>query len=232
MTFTGNRICLSLPETAERRQAFDRDNRYGFEVVPGLRHNRGWTGCGLSYKYIMKRAKDQGLKEILVCEDDVLFPEDFETRWENCLKYLRECKDYDIFQGFMADVGKVNIRRVDRKYGETFIHLDHMISMVFNYYRSGVYDRLIAWDETNPDIEHNTIDRALEAMNLNVVTTAPFLVGHKEELDSVIWNFNNSTYRNLIEKSKTELMDLVSAYDKASGNSPDAPRDHREPDER
>ena len=212
VTFTGNRICLSLPETGERRQAFDRDNRYGFEVIPGLRHYRGWTGCGLSYKYIMKRAKDQGLEEILVCEDDVQFPDDFETRWENCLKYLREYKDYDIFQGFMADVGNVNIRKVDRMYGETFVHLDHMISTVFNYYRSCVYDSLINWNETNPNMERNTIDRALEAMELKIVTTVPFLVDHKEDLDSAVWDFNNSHYRDQIDKSKKKLENLIRKY--------------------
>ena len=209
VTFRGDRICLSLPETGERRRAFDRDNRYGFEVIPGLRHKRGWTGCGLSYKYIMKRAKDQGLEQILVCEDDVLFPDDFAARWEKCLKYLREHPDFDIFQGFMADVRDVTIRRVDRMYGETIVHLDHMISMVFNYYRSSVYDDLIHWDETDPDMEHNTIDRALEAMDLNIVTTVPFLVGHKEDLDSAAWDFNNSHYRDQIEKSKKKLVNLI-----------------------
>lgn len=212
VTFTGNRICLSLPETGERRKAFDLDNRYGFEVIPGLRHQRGWTGCGLSYKYIMKRAKDQGLEEILVCEDDVQFPDDFGTRWENCLKYLREHQDFDVFQGFMADVGEVSIRRVDRMYGQTFVHLDHMISMVFNYYQSSVYDDLINWDETDPDMERNAIDRALEAKELNIVTTVPFLVGHKEDLDSAAWDFNNSHYRVQIEKSKEKLVKLVRKY--------------------
>ncbi len=209
VTFTGDRICLSLPETGERRQAFDRDNRYGFEVIPGLRHRRGWTGCGLSYKYIMKRAKDLGLEQILVCEDDVQFPDNFETRWENCLKYLSEHQDFDIFQGLMADVGKVNIRRVDRMYGETIVHLDHMISTVFNYYRSCVYDSLINWDETNPDMQRNTIDRALETMELKIVTTVPFLVGHKEDLDSAAWGFNNSQYRDQIDKSKEKLENLI-----------------------
>ena len=43
-----NRICLSLPESTERRKSFDQDNIYGFECFPGLRHQKGWVGCGLS----------------------------------------------------------------------------------------------------------------------------------------------------------------------------------------
>ena len=78
ISFGGSRICLSLPEDVERRNAFLKDNQYGFELFAGLRHTRGWTGCGLSYKFIMKKAKEQGFSDILICEDDVLFPEDFD----------------------------------------------------------------------------------------------------------------------------------------------------------
>ena len=216
VTFTSNRICLSLPEATDRREAFDRDNKYGFEVIPGLRHSRGWTGCGLSYKFIMKRAKDQGLQDVLVCEDDVLFPNDFEERWEKCLKYLKKQEEWDIFQGLMADIGRVTVSRVDRDYGQTFVHMDHMISMVFNYYRSSVYDSLINWDDTNPDVQTNTIDRALEARKLRIIAVAPFLVGHKEDLPSVIWGFQNTQYSDMIERSSEKLMTLAREFEEKS----------------
>ncbi len=97
-------------------------------------------------------------------------------------------------------------------YGQTFVHLDHMISMVFNDYRSSVFDNLINWDEANPDMQRNAIDRALETMELSIVTTAPFLVGHKEDLDSATWEFNNNHYRDQIEKSKEKLVRLIREY--------------------
>lgn len=209
----GNRICLSLPEATDRREAFDRDNRYGFTVFPGLRHQRGWTGCGLSYKFLMKKAREQQMEDLLICEDDVLFPENFEERWENCARYLAGYGDWDIFQGIMANIGEESVERVERKYGETFVHMKHMISTVFNYYKNTVFDDIIAWDETNADVYSNTIDRALEAKKLDIVTTLPFLVGHKEDLKSEVWGFNNTQYLDWITKSSEKLAQMVSAFE-------------------
>lgn len=212
--FKGDRVCLSLPETVERREEFDADNHYGFEVFPGLRHIRGWTGCGLSYKFIMKKAQEQGLEQILVCEDDVFFPEDFEERFTACQKYLSKCENWDIFQGLMADVGNVSVSRVDREGDQAFVHVDHMISTVFNLYKRQAYECLTTWDESNKDVHANTIDRSLEAKNLNIVAAAPFLVGHKEELDSAIWGFNNSQYSDMIAKSSEKLEQLAREFEK------------------
>ena len=212
VNFDGNRVCLSLPESVDRREEFDRENRYGFEVFPGLRHTRGWTGCGLSYKFIMKKAQEQHLKNIVVCEDDVLFPDGFEERWKKCMQYLSEHTEWNIFQGLMSDVGEVKISEVNRENGETFVHLDRMISTVFNLYDESVYPSLIAWDETNDDVYSNTIDRALEAMHLNIITTVPFLVGHKEDLSSEIWGFQNTEYNDMIARSSEKLVKLVEEY--------------------
>lgn len=211
--FSGKRVCLSLPEAIERREEFDADNHYGFEVFPGLRHIRGWTGCGLSYKFIMKKAQEQEIDKLLVCEDDVFFPDNFEERFAHCCEYLAEHKDWDIFQGLMADVGNVTVSQVDHERGQTFVHIDHMISMVFNLYDQRVYPYFAGWDESDRNVHTNTIDRALEAKDLKIVATAPFLVGHKEDLDSTVWGFNNSQYSAMIEKSSEKLERLAKEFE-------------------
>lgn len=212
ISFGGSRICLSLPEDVERRNAFLKDNQYGFELFAGLRHTRGWTGCGLSYKFIMKKAKEQGLSDILICEDDVLFPEDFEARFSNVMHYLDEHNDWDVFQGVIADVGNVEIQNVEECNEETIVYLNHMVSMVFNYYKNRMFDRVISWDETDANQLTNTIDRALESKDLKVVTTAPFLVGHKEDLKSTIWGFENTEYTDWIHRSSEKLQKLVNDF--------------------
>lgn len=215
--FSGNRICLSLPEDVDRRETFDLDNAYGFEMFPALRHIKGWIGCGMSYKYIMKKALDQSISQLIVCEDDTYFPNDFATRFAHCLKYLESNKNWDIFQGIIADVGDVRTKDVEKAYGETFITIDHMMSMVFNIYSKDIYTKIIQWDETNYDLETNTIDRALEGYDLNVVTTSPFLVGHKEDLHSTIWGFNNAQYHDWIEKSNKKIELLIQNFEKNKG---------------
>lgn len=160
----------------------------------------------------MKKAKEQNMDNILVCEDDVYFPNDFEQRFEACMKYLENNKDWDIFQGLMADIGENTILKVDEKEAQTFVYLNHMISMVFNLYNENVYQYLIDWDERNCDVKTNTIDRALESHDLRIATTLPFLVGHKEDLQSTIWGFNNTQYNDLIKSSVIKLEELVDNF--------------------
>ena len=84
--------------------------------------------------------------------------------------------------------------------------------MVFNYYKSHMFDRVISWDETDANQLTNTIDRALESKDLKVVTTVPFLVGHKEDLKSTIWGFENTEYTDWIHRSSEKLQKLVNDF--------------------
>ena len=160
----------------------------------------------------MKKAKEQQFDSVTVCEDDVLFPENFKERYKMCLDYLKKNKSWNVFQGLMADLDVVEISNVEKNKENIFVSLNRMISMVFNTYRKEVYDLLIDWDETNRDVQNNTIDRALENLNLKIVTVVPFLVGHKEELTSSIWKFNNSQYSPLISESESRLKRISEKY--------------------
>ena len=210
--FDSERICLSLPETTERRAAFDEDNKYGFQVIPGLKHNIGWIGCGLSYKFIFRKALEQKLEKILVCEDDVFFPPDFVPRFDAVMQFTQQHTDWSIFSGIMGDMGDVSILDYIKAYDTEFIYLDKMISMVFNLYASDVFPLIAQWDNTNHNKTTNTIDRYLENMNLRILTTVPFLVGHKEDLYSTIWNHKNDLYNPGILNSNKKLFLLLDKY--------------------
>ncbi len=216
ITFEGSRICLSLPECVSRRKAFDNDNKYGFSFFPGLKHKMGWVGCGMSYKFILKKAKELGLERILVCEDDVYFPPEFAEKFQKVLEFLEKNNDWNVFSGIMADVGRVKILKHQLDSEIDFVYLDKMISMVFNLYDSSVFDLISQWDETNRDVTVNAIDRFLEDKKLRIVTTCPFLVGHKEDLNSTIWGQQNTIYSTLISDSSKKLKDMTEAYKNAN----------------
>jgi len=210
--FDGNRVCLSLPESPERRASFDADNHYGFEVFPGLKHHLGWVGCGLSYKFIFRKAMEQQLDTILICEDDTYFPENFDERFAKLQSFMAVHDDWDVFSGVMADMGDAHILQCFSENGEEFVYLDTLISTVFNLYRSSMYPLLADWDNWNRNKAENAIDRYMENKNLRVLTTCPFLVGHKEDLDSTIWNHKNTLYNPGIESSSKRLYWLVDDY--------------------
>ncbi|MBR5110575.1 MAG: glycosyltransferase family 25 protein [Clostridia bacterium] len=208
-----NKICLSLPESTLRRKSFDVDNKYGFECFPGLRHQKSWVGCGLSYKMIFTKALEAGMKEIMICEDDVIFPADFESQLDKILAYLHQKKKWSIFSGIMADVGKVKILDYDKTPDFSILRIDHMISTVFNIYNKEMFKYFCNWDERNRDVYKNAIDRYLESKDLDVFIQVPFLVGHKEELTSTIWGHSNIEYTQMIQNSERKLLDMASAYE-------------------
>ena len=86
------------------------------------------------------------------------------------------------------------------------------MSMVFNIYDKSVFDIICQWDNTILDKQTNTIDRYLEDKITRVLTTCPFLVGHKEDLNSTIWNHKNDLYNPGIENCSKKLHLLLDAY--------------------
>ena len=210
-----DRLCLNLPEYTDRSKDFAKDNKYGFSVLPGLRHSKGWIGCALSYKYMIMLARENSLGRITICEDDVKFPADFEEAMAGVEAYLADHKtDWDIFSGLMADLHKdAKILAIDNHEGRTFATTNRLISTVMNVYNRSVFDLIAGWNENDRNVETNTIDRYLERNSqLKVVVTDPFLVGHKEEQHSTIWGFQNTQYAELIAKSSALLRSKIDAF--------------------
>ena len=209
--------CLSLVESTDRRALFDSVNEFGISVFNGLRKSKGWIGCGLSYKYMINKAKDLGYEYVILCEDDVAFNEGFEKDLETILAYLDQDKvEWDVFSGLISDMHEeTKIHAVEVYEGKEFVHVDRFVGMVFNIYHRRIFNKIIEWDETLEDEKINTIDRYLESDHeLKVITTAPFLVGHREDADSTLWEFNNSEYNSLIYNSTERLNEKIAEFKK------------------
>ena len=210
-----DRVCLNLPEYTARTDDFQKSNQYGFWCFPGLRHSQGWLGCAMSYKLMIMLARQQGMPMISICEDDVDFAEGFEQNLEKVYEYLGGLGNgWDVFSGLMADFNpQARISAVADRDGLRYVHTDKLISTVFNIYSKNVFDVVAGWDESNLEVKSNTIDRYLEGQHqLKVVTTDPFLVGHKEDQQSTIWGFQNTQYNDLISASNKILRTKVAEF--------------------
>jgi len=217
-----NTVCLSLPEYVERTERFARDNRFGFSAFPGLRHTQSWIGCAMSYKFLIMLARQQGLRQITICEDDVEFPSDFEVRWRDIQECLNDSDiTWDIFAGLIARLDKdVDVLGLYKFRNQQFAVINKLMSMVFNVYSERVYDTIVRWDENNHDVTTNTIDRYLERQGaLNILTVDPFLVGHKESEQSTIWGVENTHYIDLIKASNQLLKEKILTCKKIAGIS-------------
>ena len=212
-----DRVALSLPETPARRQAFEAVRPPGVQLFDGLRYLPGWVGCALSYKHLARRALRQGLPQIEIMEDDVVFAPGYAERRQRVQAWLdRHAGQWDVFVGVMALVHpETRVLKVEREGGETYLTLDRMISMVCNTYTPAALERLASWDETWQDANANTIDRYLQSQGgLRVVVTLPFLVGHHEELDSSLWGISNEHYGPLIAQAQAQLEQLAAQAEK------------------
>lgn len=213
-------FCLTLPETPERRDLFIQQNRTDFRLWDGLKATPGWIGAALSYRHMFERLISTGVDQAIVCEDDVLFPADFDARLSIVQRYLNR-HDWDVFSGFIADVhDDLTIVDVEEFEGQTFVHVDRTVSMVFNIYNRSIMEFLSAWDPSDTDVDKNTIDRFLEGRpGTRVILTVPFLVRHRSDTTSTIWGFHNSQYEEVIEKSEIALADKIEKFRKQSNPS-------------
>lgn len=207
-------ICLSLPEHDIRSSHFLDSAPEQFEMFPGLRHSTGWLGCGLSYKFLFRKALDEGPDQIMVCEDDVEFHPHSLERLRGILDVLSTEQSWDVFVGLMADIDPDTqvTKLIHTEFG-TLVFLDRMISMVFNVYKKTAFQAIAQWRPEGYDVDLHTIDRYLQRQSaIRAVTVDPFLVGHTEHLKSTIWNFSNTEYTDMINNSTEVLRSRIRAF--------------------
>jgi hypothetical protein len=114
-----------------------------------------------------------------------------------------------VFSGVIAHLhDNAKVLGVEQYRGLDFITIDKMTSMVFNVYSERAIKLISLWDPSNEDVETNTIDRYLENSDLKIVVTDPYIVGHREELSSTLWGFQNTQYSDMISESERKLNEL------------------------
>ena len=205
-------IALSLPETFERHELLKSKTSAAL-VFPGLRATPGWVGAACSFKYLAKKLLEAGVEQALIFEDDAEFTEGMnpEDILSFALKIRQEHCRWDVFSAFISDLHPdATISSVFKADGRQCVLLNRMVGMVCNVYSRNALTLIAEWDETNPDVGHNTIDRYLEAHDdLKIVTTCPFLVGHNEEMTSSLWHVKNSTMNHAFTTSSNLLFEKI-----------------------
>lgn len=216
----GDILALSLPETIERRRIFDAEIRTPqIRTFDGIRRSPGWIGCGMSYKYLCQSAFRSGVEQFTIVEDDVLFTEGFGEKIKSVHQYLKSRSgEWDIFSGVIAHLhDDVKVLKVENFNGIDFVTIDKMTSTVFNIYGSRALEMISKWDPCDLNAASNTIDRYLENSNLRIVVAHPYVAGHREELTSTLWGFENTQYRDMINESERKLGQLKAQWIESRG---------------
>ncbi len=208
-------LCLSLPETVDR---YERAKDLPAQVFTGLRHYLGWIGCGLSYKNLAVQARNESVKQIVVYEDDVVLPNNYESIQKSIQGFLETLNgNWDIFSGMISNLDpETEILSVDTFEGLNFVTLNRMTSTVYNIFSERGIDLLCLWNENDFDLKHNTIDQYFgHCSELRVITVFPFLFGHDSFESSTLWGFNNDEYVDSITKSSQLLKQKIENFQKS-----------------
>lgn len=207
-------LCLGVLEFPARLDSFMAEGLHDVQYFPGLRHNTGWIGCGMSYKFLIKLAMRDGLDWVFICEDDVSLP----ANWRKVLAPFtvgpmpQQWADVDIFSGLITDLPDDTRLLGQWHEGQVrYAVLDQMTGMVCNVYRSGIFEYIADWNERLLDLKNNAVDRYIPLKPaLKVALMVPFLAGHKEGLTSTLWKgASNSIYVNRFEKAHKKIDWLI-----------------------
>lgn len=211
-------LCLSVIESIDRHNTF-REKHPKIDIFNGLRHYVPWKGCGLSYKFLMKRAYDLKKVNITIFEDDVSLPNNWEISL-NAIKRALSNKKWDMFTGLIAEVHPdCQLFYKEETSLGTLIQLDKVVSLVFCLYNNSVYEKIFTWDHQKDGIE-NTIDRYIQRTStINSYCLFPFFVKLSDS-DSTLWNnVDNGSYNIMIQRSESLLAEKIQNYDKCNTNS-------------
>lgn len=212
-----NKICLSLPESTERRNNFTKQiYSSNFLLFPGLRHSLGWIGCGYSYKFIFSLALQQKIGNICICEDDVKFPDDIESKINGIESFLEQKSvNWQVFCGLISDISNsLAITRVYYYEKLKFVSVNEAVGLVFSIFSVESQSIMKNWIPSK-DVKNNTIDRYMNQNLHHFITCLPFLVKQEDSLFSTIWGGKNGdSYHDYIKSSSDKLHDKTLVFEK------------------
>ena len=165
--------------------------------VDAIKNDTGWIGCALSHVKAIKAAKEEGLPFVLIMEDDVIPTPNFKIYWPKIRAWLEKNKDtWDFFSGANPYYGfnKINNKIIPIcKIEDIHIYNSPILSTLFYYLNSSVYDKFIELGESINKSLWNPIDFWPNKENMKTLCCAPFLVKHTisySNIEKKVRNYN------------------------------------------
>jgi GR25 family glycosyltransferase involved in LPS biosynthesis len=140
--------------------------------VSAIKENQGWIGCFKSHIECIKIAKNKGLKNIMVIEDDCI-PIDSMDKFIGRLKVVKEfldkINDWDIYLGGTVMASPFTYKNIISFKNEKFVEFSKAYATHMICYNSKVYDLFLSFQPKLPidEIWHGKI---------NAIVSVPFLV--------------------------------------------------------
>lgn len=186
------------------------------ERVSAVQHIKGHTGCGLSFMKVVKKAKDNNLKTVLIFEDDNKPLEGFNTRWIIIKEWLDNNLDaWEIYNGSprFLDWGKYDINNTSPYIYETKLSYSiqskeylftapQLLATNWIYINNSAYNKVLEWETKYSKEGKIQIDSyILHSDNFKILFSIPHLSLQEtdySDTDNLLQEFNK-TDENLIK---------------------------------
>ena len=192
------------------------DSSISLERVSAVEHVKGHTGCGLSFMKVVKYAKENNLKTVLIFEDDNKPLEGFNKRWLIIKEWLDNNLDaWEIYNGGarFPDWGKYDINYTSPYIYETklaysieskeFLFIaPQLLATNWIYINNKAYDKVLEWEAKYSKDGVIKIDNyILNSDNFKLLFSIPHLALQENDYsntDNMLQDFNK-TDKNLIK---------------------------------
>jgi len=170
-------FCVHLTDRIDREvNMFNELNSFvdNCTIFDAIRRYEGYEGTSMSFRAIIKEAKNRGLKQVLIFEDDVKFTSlKSNDQFQRCIDTLPD--DWDILLG--GTYGLVNMDDINKDpYNEYIRKVGDFSSLHCVLFNESCYDKILLHD-TKSNLTH--IDRYLGSLSkdgkLNVFLSYPMI---------------------------------------------------------
>jgi GR25 family glycosyltransferase involved in LPS biosynthesis len=178
-------------------------NDFNLINVEAIKHQEGWKGCFLSHKKCLNIAKEKGLKNIIVMEDDCnIFCDNFVERLMIIKKYLDNNDDWYIFLGGTFKTETYNVLNKIKYENINLLEISYGYCMHFVIYNNKSYDYILDTEIIEP------IDHVWPKL-FNAIISIPFIATQIDNYSDIENKVQNSfrkkikiTNKRLLEYSK------------------------------
>jgi GR25 family glycosyltransferase involved in LPS biosynthesis len=193
---------INLKERTDRKeqiiQDFAKYTNVHLEFIEGIKHEDGAQGCFLSHKKCIQLAKENKMEYIIVVEDDCCPNENFESRLNTILEYLKS-RTWGIFLGGVNQTKHKNVLKKDRFNEETFLDINFGTTAHFIIYHNSSYDFFLNLDAA-------IIDMCWSG-HINAIAILPFLAVQRVSYSNI--EKMKINYAGALNKTQTRLLELL-----------------------
>ncbi len=204
-----SKICLFVINLDERIDRWNNiikifsDPYFEIKKISAIKKQNGCEGCFLSHIECIRLAKDLGLKNIMVLEDDCIPYDDIETfksRIKIIKEFLDRINDWEIYLGGTVHIVPGSYQNIISFKGEKFVEFNKAYATHMICYNSKVYDYFLSLKPVLPidEIWHGKI---------KAIVSVPFIAKQLEGYSNIVGSNKSDEIR--ITEANKKLIEYI-----------------------